>query len=157
MTDLLTVSEKTLNVNVVTAGVYALQVVEQNPDVLNISEVTETVTVLNDNVAALTIQTIEPDSLSILEEVTTITTVVSEGPQGPPGPPGEGTGGTSFRPATISEGTTSYLYFGDEADGWRVRRVNRTTQVAGIADITNNAAVPDLNTAWPLITTLTYT
>lgn len=150
MTDVLTVSVETLNVNVINSDVHTLEIVEQDPDVLNISEVTETVTVLNDNVATLTIQTEEPDNLSVLEEITTVTTIVTAGPQGPPGD-----GSAAFvEPDLVDDTDATYFYFGWtlEDTSWLIQRQDRSTS----ASLDATTGYPDLATAWPNRDSLTY-
>ncbi len=64
-----------------------------------------------------------------------------------------------FQPASLSDITTTYMYFGDNVNGdanWRIRRVQRDDATATIANMGNNGGYATLAAAWADRTTLTY-
>lgn len=64
-----------------------------------------------------------------------------------------------FQPASLSDITSVYMYFGDNVNGdanWRIRRVVRASGTATIANMGNNGGYATLATAWTDRESLTY-
>jgi rhamnogalacturonyl hydrolase YesR len=58
----------------------------------------------------------------------------------------------------IDDTNSTYYYFGwvDDGDGWQINRQTRINALIERANSINNIAIPDLATAWPSRSGLTY-